>query len=195
MRKARPTTSASATKIGRAERYIRVHTYVFIGPASLRIVHQPVQLGDILLDEIRPSLEVSMETNSQASPRMTSFSTPSMGLYRRIAFIAIYCTLSPCPPSFTQAANSFLFALMSKNPGLSSKAAYGFPPPCPKPFICLASLLRSSLPAHTFHLIGLRSGLLRTTPPHSSKTDTIVSKTMSIGRLIAGSSTLGSIEL
>jgi hypothetical protein len=61
--------------------------------------------------------------------------------------------------------------------------------------IALASLLLSILPAHTFHCIGFKSPLLRTTPTHRSSTEHRVSNVMSSGKLTFGSSARGRIQL
>jgi hypothetical protein len=94
-------------------------------------------------------------------------------------------------PSATHSPKAFLAPLGSQNPGLSSSCAYGFPGATPASTRTLASLLRSRLPAHALHWIGLRSGLESTTPTQRRRTEKRVSSAMSIGRLSLGSDSVG----
>ena len=97
----------------------------------------------------------------------------------------------PLAPPPNHPSNPLLAALISRNPGLSSSAAYGFPPPTPTSVIALASLLFSICPAQTRHCMGFSSALLITAPAHSRKTEKSVSSVMSSGRLTFGSREVG----
>ena len=94
-------------------------------------------------------------------------------------------------PSVTQSPKALRAPLGSQKPGLSSSCAYGFPGATPASCKILASLLRSRFPAHLLHWIGLRSGLERTTPTQSSRTEKRVSRAMSTGRLSLASGSFG----
>jgi hypothetical protein len=93
--------------------------------------------------------------------------------------------------SFTHNPKALRAPLGSQKPGLSSSCAYGFPGATPASSKILASLLRSKLPAHALHWIGLRSGLERTTPTQSRRTEKRVSSAISMGRLSLASVSFG----
>ena len=94
-------------------------------------------------------------------------------------------------PSVTHNPKALRAPLGSQKPGLSSSCAYGFPGATPASWRILASLLRSKFPAHLLHWIGFRSGLDRTTPTQSNRTEKRVSSAMSIGRLSFASGSFG----
>lgn len=91
------------------------------------------------------------------------------------------------PLPLSHSSKSVRALLMSKNPPRSSIDLYGAsPPPTPTSLIFRASALRSRCPAQTFHWMGLRSGLLITTPTQSRTIEKTSSRVMSSGIVIFG---------